>query len=63
VEQAPPGYLPMVEATKKLGVSRQTVLQRVKRGELEAILVSQGRRKGLRIKVIDDQPSLFEPTS
>ncbi len=59
VVQAPPGYLPMLEATLKLGVSRQTVLQRVKHGELQAVLVSQGRRKGLRIKVIDDQPGLF----
>src|SRR6516225_513139 len=63
VEQAPPGYLPMLEATMKLGVSRQTVLQRAKRGELEAIYVRQGRRKGLRIRVIDDQPTLFEGTS
>jgi DNA invertase Pin-like site-specific DNA recombinase len=59
VEQAPPGYLPMLETTIKLRVSRQTVLQRVKRGDLEAVLVRQGRRKGLRIKVIDDQTSLF----
>jgi predicted site-specific integrase-resolvase len=63
VEQAPPDYLPMLEATIKLGVSRQTVLQRVKRGELQAVLVRQGRRKGLRIKVIDDQPSLFQVIS
>ena len=40
VQQAPPEYLPMLEATMKLGVSRQTVLQRVKRGELEAVLSS-----------------------
>jgi hypothetical protein len=59
VEQAPPGYLPMLEATMKLGVTRQTVLQRVKRGELDALLVTRGRRKGLRIKVVDDQPGLF----
>jgi DNA invertase Pin-like site-specific DNA recombinase/uncharacterized protein YndB with AHSA1/START domain len=59
VEHAPPGYLPMLEATMKLGVSRQTVLQRVKRGELEAVLVTCGRRKGLRIKVLDTQPGLF----
>jgi DNA invertase Pin-like site-specific DNA recombinase len=59
VEQAPPAYLPMVDATKKLGVSRQTVLQRVKRGELEAVLVTRGRRKGLRIKVVDAQTGLF----
>jgi DNA invertase Pin-like site-specific DNA recombinase/predicted DNA-binding transcriptional regulator AlpA len=63
VEQAPPDYLPMLEATMKLGVSRQTVLQRVKRGELEAVLVTRGRRKGLRIRVVDDHPNLFESTS
>ncbi len=63
VQQAPLEYLPMLETTLKLGVSRQTVLQRVKRGELEAVLVRQGRRKGLRIKVVDQQPVLFEQIS
>jgi len=63
VEEAPPGYLPMLETTMKLGVSRQTVLQRVKRGELEALLVTRGRRKGLRIKVIDNHPYLFDSLS
>jgi predicted DNA-binding transcriptional regulator AlpA len=60
VQQAPTEYLPMLEATRKLGVSRQTVLQRVKRGEIQAVLVRQGRRKGLRIKVVDQQPELFQ---
>ncbi len=60
---APPEYLPMLETTMKLAVSRQTVLQRVKRGELEAMLVTSGRRKGLRIKVPDDLPNLFAATS
>lgn len=59
VQQSSPEYLPMLEATQKLGISRQTVLQRVKRGELEAVLVRQGRRKGLRIKVVEQQPELF----
>ncbi len=63
VQQAPPEYLPMLETTMKLGVSRQTVLQRVKGGELKAVLVRQGRRKGLRIKVVDQQPALFEQLS
>ena len=63
VPQAPPEYLPMLETTLKLGVSRQTVLQRVKRGELQAVLVRQGRRKGLRIKVVNHQPVLFEQLS
>jgi hypothetical protein len=59
VEEAPPGYLPMLEARLRLGVSRQTVLQRVKRGELEALHVRRGRRKGLRIKVVAEHPELF----
>jgi DNA invertase Pin-like site-specific DNA recombinase/uncharacterized protein YndB with AHSA1/START domain len=59
VELAPEGYVPMLEATRILGVSRQTILQRVKRGDLSAIHVSQGKRKGLRIKVLDNQPELF----
>jgi DNA invertase Pin-like site-specific DNA recombinase len=63
VEQSPPDYLPMLETTLRLGVSRQTVLQRVKRGELEAVLVTRGRRKGLRIKAVEAEPSLFGHTS
>jgi predicted site-specific integrase-resolvase len=43
--------VPIVDAMRILGVSRQTVLQRVKRGQLEAIHVRSGRRKGLRIRV------------
>ena len=60
VDETPPGWLPMLEATHILGVSRQTVLQRVKRGDLEAVHVRSGRRKGLRIKVNRPDPSLFE---
>lgn len=62
VEEPPPGYVAMQVATRILGVSRQTVLQRVKRGELQAVHVCRGRRKGLRIKVLDNQPSLFAAT-
>jgi DNA invertase Pin-like site-specific DNA recombinase/predicted DNA-binding transcriptional regulator AlpA len=63
VEETPPHFLPMLETTLKLGISRQTVLQRVKRGELEAVHVRRGRRKGLRIKVVDTQPGLFQHSS
>ena len=63
VEHSPEGYVVMQDATKLLGVTRQTVLQRVKRGELDAVLVCHGRRKGLRIKAVDDQPDLFKHTS
>jgi excisionase family DNA binding protein len=60
VDQAPEGYVTMQEATKILGVTRQTVLQRVKNGELDAVHVYCGRRKGLRIKVIGNHPDLFD---
>jgi DNA invertase Pin-like site-specific DNA recombinase len=63
VEEAPEGYVVMQEATQSLGVSRQTVLQRVKRGELDAVHVCCGRRKGLRIKVVDNHPDLFNLSS
>jgi DNA invertase Pin-like site-specific DNA recombinase/predicted DNA-binding transcriptional regulator AlpA len=56
-------FLPMREAKRALGVSRQTVLQRVKRGELEAVHVMRGKQKGLRIKVIARQGKLFDRTS
>jgi transposase len=63
LEDAPKPYVPMVEAIRMLGVSRQTVLQRVKRGELQAVHIRRGKRKGLRIKVIDPQLRLFDDPS
>ena len=62
-ETAGEGFVTMHEATRKLGVSRQTVLQRVKRGELEVVHVTKGRKKGIRIKVITRQSELFDQTS
>ncbi|MDQ2728452.1 MAG: recombinase family protein [Actinomycetota bacterium] len=62
VDDTPPGWLAMLEATRALGVSRQTILQRVKRGELEAVHVRTGRRKGLRIKVNPPDGGLFDQT-
>lgn len=57
------GWLPLKGAAAALGVSRQTVLQKVKSGELEAIRVRTGRRVGWRIRlsisIYDDQPALF----
>jgi hypothetical protein len=58
-EKAVDGFVTMQEATRALGVTRQTVLQRVKRGEIEAAHVTKGGKRGLRIKVIDDQARLL----
>ncbi|MBN2404972.1 MAG: recombinase family protein [Coriobacteriia bacterium] len=60
IEEAPAGYVTIVDAMRILGVSRQTVLQRVKRGQLMALHVNRGRRKGLRINMLDAQMPLFD---
>ncbi|HZE14459.1 MAG TPA: hypothetical protein VE197_01415, partial [Mycobacterium sp.] len=58
--EAPQGWLGLNDAAKALGVARQTVLHKVQRGgELQAVHVNRGRRKGLRINVKLDQPGLF----
>ncbi len=59
-EEAPDGCLTMYQTMRLLGVSRQTVWQRVKRGEIEAVHVRSGRKKGLRLKLIRSQTDLFE---
>ena len=61
VENAPEGYVKMFKAMKLLGVSRQTILQRVKRGELKAVHVYRGRAKGIRIQIPAATPDLFSP--
>jgi excisionase family DNA binding protein len=63
VDEAPDGYVAMQEATKRLGVSRQTVLQWVKHGKLEAVHLRHGKRKGLRINVMNATPDLFDPSA
>ena len=50
VDDAPDDWLAMLEATLAYGVSRQTIMQRVKDGRLRAVHVRTGRRKGLRIE-------------
>ncbi len=62
VEQPREGWLTVAEARHALGVSRQTVLQRVKRGQLKAVHVRNGRQKGLRSQVILSDEPLFDAT-
>ena len=56
------GFVTMQEATRALGVTRQTVLHRVKRGEIEAAHVTNGGKTGLRIRVIAHEADLFDRT-
>ena len=51
VPDVPDGFVALKEAARLLGCAKQTVLHKVQRGELRAIQVTNGRRKGLRIEV------------
>jgi hypothetical protein len=59
-QHAPEGWLPLTEAATALGLARQTVLHKVQRGELAAVYVQRGERKGLRIQVKHHQTGLFD---
>jgi hypothetical protein len=59
VGDAPPGWVGLDEAAKALSIARQTVLDRVRRGDLKAVHVTRGRRKGLAIELPPAQPQLF----
>jgi len=48
-----------LEATHAYGLSRQALLQRVKRGEIRAVYLRTGRKKGLRIAPPAQQAGLF----
>ena len=63
VETPPADHVPIVDAIRLLGISRQTVLQRVKHGDLSAVHVRCGKRKGLYIKVLGIQATLFDNLS
>jgi len=59
VDNAPEGWLALHHASRALGVSRQAVLQKVKHGDLNAVLTRTGRRKGLRIEIPAPRNGLF----
>jgi hypothetical protein len=61
---APEGWLTLKAAALELGVSQQTILQKLKSGQLEGVRVRTGRRSSWRIRIDStpsrDQPTLFE---
>jgi excisionase family DNA binding protein len=60
---APSDWLTLKAAASRLGVSQQTVLQRLKDRKLEGVRVRTGRKVHWRIRLTaksyDTQPSLF----
>ena len=61
VPEVPEGWVGLDAAAQALGASRQSVLDRIARGELRAVHVNRGRRRGLAIEVPGtDAANLFD---
>jgi hypothetical protein len=56
---APEGWVGLEQAARRLGVAKQTVLDRIRRRELNAVHVNRGQRKGLAIQLPSQQDTLF----
>ena len=60
---ADPAWLPLKGAAQAMGVSQQTVVQKLKSGELQGVRVKAGRRTAWRIHLpqgaYDNQPQLL----
>ena len=59
---APEGWVGLEQAARRLGVAKQTVLDRIRRGELNAVYANRGQRKGLAIELPLPEDTLFAPT-
>jgi DNA invertase Pin-like site-specific DNA recombinase len=51
VGDIPPGWVSLDQAATALGTARQTVIDRISRGELKAVHVTRGKRRGLAIDI------------
>lgn len=63
VGAVPDGWVGLDQAATSLGVVRQTLLDRIKRGELRAVHVNRGRRRGLAIEVRPDDSGTLPETA
>jgi DNA invertase Pin-like site-specific DNA recombinase len=59
VPDAPAGWLRLADAARALGRSKQTILHWVQSGRLQAVQVTSGKRKGLRIELEKEPVGLF----
>ena len=58
----PEGFVPLREAMRRLGVSRQTIWQRAASGKLESCHVKRGAVRGLYVRLEADALPLFDGT-
>ena len=56
----PEGFVPVATATRRLGVTRQTIWNRIRTGRMESCHVTRGRRRGLYVRLPEPSAPLFE---
>ena len=59
--EVPEGFVPVASAMRRLGVTRQTIWNRIKAGQLASCHVTHGGQRGLYVRLPEDAPlPLFE---
>ena len=53
-ETSPEGFVPVAVAMTRLGVSRQSIWNRIKSGELASCHVTHGKARGLYVRLPDE---------
>src|SRR3954453_22089783 len=61
IPEVPDGYVRLADAAARTGLARQTILNQARRGQRDAIHVTQGRRRGLRVQLQPDEQGLLPP--
>jgi hypothetical protein len=59
VPDVPDGYVRLADAAAHTGLARQTILNQIRRGQRDAIHVTQGQRRGLRIQLHPHEQGLL----
>jgi hypothetical protein len=61
--EVPAGYVRLAEAAARPGLARQTILNQIRRGDRDAIHVTQGQRRGLRVQLHAQEQGLLPAAS
>jgi hypothetical protein len=55
----PAGYVRLADAAAQTGLARQTILNQIRHGDRDAIHVTQGQRRGLRVQLHPQEQGLL----
>jgi transposase len=61
IPEIPDGYVRLADAATHTGLARQTILNQIRRGQRDAVHVTQGQRRGLRVQLQPHEQGLLSP--